>query len=74
VHASHEALTRRSPWLTLLECVKRHGVGEREDKLGGGFYLSSVAKITDFPPKNYVNSDLPLLITTVAIPRKARKL
>jgi hypothetical protein len=44
VHASHEALTlhftRRSPWLALLarcECLKRHGVGEREGELGADF-------------------------------------
>jgi hypothetical protein len=44
MHVSHEALTlhspRRSPWLTLLarcECLKRHGVGEREDELGADF-------------------------------------
>src|SRR5580658_8736309 len=44
VHASHEALTlsltRGSPWLTLLarcECLKRHGVGEREGELGADF-------------------------------------
>src|SRR2546423_10114444 len=40
MHASHEALTRRSPWLTLLarcECLKRHGVGEREGELGANF-------------------------------------
>jgi hypothetical protein len=57
VHASHEALTLhspvahpaltlRSPWLTLIarcECLKRHGVGEREGELGADF--SSV-----FPP------------------------
>jgi hypothetical protein len=40
MHASHEALTLHSPvahpgspWLTLLvrcECLKRHGVGERD--------------------------------------------
>jgi hypothetical protein len=32
--------TRRSPWLTLLarcECLKRHGVGERESELGADF-------------------------------------
>ena len=37
VHASHEALT---VWLTLLarcECLKRHGVGEREGELGADF-------------------------------------
>jgi hypothetical protein len=44
MHASHEALTFHSPvahpgspWLTLLvrcECLKRHGVGEREGELG----------------------------------------
>jgi ubiquinone/menaquinone biosynthesis C-methylase UbiE len=47
VHASHEALTLHSsvahpgsPWLTLLarcECLKRHGVGERESELGADF-------------------------------------
>ena len=47
VHASHEALTLHSPvahpgspWLTLLvrcECLKRHGVGEREGELGADF-------------------------------------
>jgi hypothetical protein len=48
VHASHEALTLRSPvahpgshpWLTLLarcECLKRHGVGEREGEVGADF-------------------------------------
>jgi len=47
VHASHEALTLRlsvarprSPWFTLLarcECVKRHGVGEREGEVGADF-------------------------------------
>jgi hypothetical protein len=47
VHASHEALTLYSPvahpgspWLTLLarcECLKRHGVGEREGELGADF-------------------------------------
>src|SRR5436305_7754296 len=47
VHASHEALTLhspvahpRSPSLTLLarcECLKRHGVGEREGELGADF-------------------------------------
>jgi hypothetical protein len=47
VHASHEALTLRSPiahpgspWLALLakcECLKRHGVGEREGELGADF-------------------------------------
>jgi hypothetical protein len=46
-HASHEALTLHSPvthpgspWLTLLarcECLKRHGVGEREGELGADF-------------------------------------
>jgi hypothetical protein len=44
MHAIHEALTLHSPvahpgspWLTLLarcECLKRHGVGEREGELG----------------------------------------
>jgi hypothetical protein len=36
----HPSLTRRSPWLTLLarwECLKRHGVGERESELGADF-------------------------------------
>jgi hypothetical protein len=52
VHASHEALTLhspvahpRSPWLTLVarwECLKRHGVGERESELGADF--SSIVK------------------------------
>jgi hypothetical protein len=47
VHASHEALTLhspvahpRSPSVTLLarcECLKRHGVGEREGELGADF-------------------------------------
>jgi hypothetical protein len=47
VHASYEALTLRSPVthprslsLTLLaryECLKRHGVGEREGELGTDF-------------------------------------
>ena len=47
MHASHEALTLHSPvahpgspWLTLLarcECLKRHGVGEREGELGADF-------------------------------------
>src|SRR6266516_3821352 len=47
VHASHEALTLHSPvahpgspWLTLLarcECLKRHGVGERDGELGADF-------------------------------------
>ena len=44
VHASHEALTLHSPVahpsLTLLarcECLKRHGVGEREGELGADF-------------------------------------
>jgi len=47
MHASHEALTFRSPvahpgspWLTLVarcECLKRHGVGEREGELGADF-------------------------------------
>jgi hypothetical protein len=47
VHASHEALTLHSPvahpgspYLTLLarcECLKRHGVGEREGELGADF-------------------------------------
>ena len=35
-----EALTRRSSWLTLAarcECLKRHGVGEREGELGADF-------------------------------------
>src|SRR2546429_398699 len=54
VHASHEALTLHSPVthpgsssLTLLarcECLKRHGVGEREGDLGGGFYFHCPAK------------------------------
>src|SRR5271155_200815 len=50
VHASHEALTHRSPWLTLThpyspwltllarcECLKRQSVGEREGELGADF-------------------------------------
>jgi hypothetical protein len=40
VHAGHEALTRRSPWLALLarcECLKPHGVGECEGELGADF-------------------------------------
>ena len=47
VHESHEAFTLHSPvahpcspWLTLLarcECLKRHGVGEREGELGADF-------------------------------------
>jgi len=47
MHASHEALTLHSPvahlgspWLTLLarcECLKRHGLGEREGELGADF-------------------------------------
>jgi hypothetical protein len=47
VLASHEALTLYSPvahlgspWLVLLarcECLKRHGVGEREGELGADF-------------------------------------
>jgi len=47
VHASQEALTLHSPvahpgspWLTLLarwECLKWHGVGERESELGADF-------------------------------------
>jgi hypothetical protein len=40
VHASHETLTLHSPWLILLarcECLKRHGVGEREGGLGTDF-------------------------------------
>ena len=40
VHASHEALTLHSLWLTLLvrrECLKRHGVGEHEGELGADF-------------------------------------
>jgi hypothetical protein len=47
MHASHEALILHSPvahpglpWLTLLarcECLKRHGVGEREGELGTDF-------------------------------------
>jgi hypothetical protein len=49
MHASHEALTLHSPvahlgspWLTLLarrECLKRHGVGEREGELGADLLL-----------------------------------
>ena len=42
MHASHEALTLHSPWLTLLarcECLKRHGVGEREGDLGADLVL-----------------------------------
>jgi hypothetical protein len=59
VHASHEALTLHSPvahpgllWLTLLarcECLKRHGVGEREGELGADF--SSIV-----PPRPLFNS------------------
>jgi hypothetical protein len=40
VQASHEVLTLAHPWLTLLarcECLKRHGVGEREGELGADF-------------------------------------
>jgi hypothetical protein len=40
VHASHEALTLHSPWLTLLarcECLKQHGVGEGEGELSADF-------------------------------------
>jgi hypothetical protein len=36
----HPSLTHRSPWLTLLarcECLRRHGVGEREGELGADF-------------------------------------
>lgn len=48
VHASHEALTLHSPWLTLLtllvrrECLKRHGVSEHEGELGADFTSSKV--------------------------------
>jgi len=54
VHASYEALTLHSPvaypgspWLTLLarcECLKRHGVGEREGELGADFSSILVPK------------------------------
>jgi hypothetical protein len=55
VHASHEALTLHSPcahpgspWLTLLvrcECLKRHGVSEREGELGADFSSVHVPEI-----------------------------
>ena len=57
MHASHEALTLHSPvthpgspWLTLLarcECLKGHGVGEREGELGADF--------TSIVPPRYPN-------------------
>ena len=56
MHVSHEALTlhspvahRRSPWLTLLarcECLKRHGLGEREGELGADFTSLALPKLT----------------------------
>ena len=40
MYASYEALTMAHPSLTLparCECLKRHGVGEREGELGADF-------------------------------------
>jgi hypothetical protein len=37
VHASHEALTLSLTLLARCECLKRHGVGEREGELGANF-------------------------------------
>ena len=65
MHASHEALTLRSPvahpgspWLTQLarcECLKRHGVGEREGELGADF--TSLVM-----PRFYMHSNLSLVV------------
>ena len=47
LRGAHPSLTRRSPWLTLAhpsltllarcECLKRHGMGEREGELRADF-------------------------------------
>jgi hypothetical protein len=56
VHASHETLTLHSPVahpaLTLLarcECLKRHGVGEREGELGADFSSVYAPTSVDLP-------------------------
>jgi len=67
MHASHEALTLHSPWLTLVaryECLKRHGVGEREGYLGADF--SSIVL-----PKPY-GKDNEIVATLHPISRKAK--
>ena len=73
MHASHEALTLRSPvahpgspWLTLLarcECLKRHGVGEREGELGADFTSLVLPRFRGF--EGEVISSLVTLLQTL---------
>src|ERR1700722_2962811 len=46
---AHPSLTLRPPWLTPFtkcECLKRHGVGEREGELGADLVLLSCQECT----------------------------
>jgi hypothetical protein len=51
VHVSHEAPTLQLTLLARCECLKRHGVGEREGELGADF--SSIE-----PPKDHPVEDI----------------
>jgi hypothetical protein len=58
---AHPSLTRRSPWLTLLarcECLKRHGVGEREGELRADF--TSIVLPRSRPPRSHPPRVTPL--------------